>query len=151
MTLPDPAAPRKPRRGCLTSVIILLLVLAGAYSAGWFWLQREAEQRIDQTAASLRGRGYTVAWDQRTIGGDPFRLDVNFQNLRLREPSGWALAFPQLRTEAFVYAPLHWVADAPAGLTFTRPIGGPVRIQAQALRASSIWARSSINAEGFLR
>jgi len=82
------------------------------------------------------GAGGDLSWASRAVTGFPFRLDVNLTNLRLREPSGWGLAFPTLNAEAPVFAPTHWVAVAPAGLAFTRPTGGEVMVGAKVLRAS---------------
>jgi hypothetical protein len=77
-----------------------------------------------------------VAWSQRHVGGYPFRLDVDFTDLRLADPSGWAVAMPALKSEAFAFAPTNWVFYVPSGLAFTRPDGGPVNVSAGALRAS---------------
>jgi hypothetical protein len=136
MTLPDPATRRKPRRlGLLAPFILLLLVMAG-WTGGWFWLRGEATKRMDASLAVLNERGYRVAWDDRQIGGYPFRLDINLTGLRMSEPSGWSLTIPELKGEAYVYALKHWVTVIPRGLTFNRPDGGAVIVQARALRAS---------------
>lgn len=138
MTLPEREAPRKRRGLGISTPFVILAIVAVIYSGFWFWLRMEAGRRLDLAAADLRTHGYTLTWDSAVIGGYPFRLDVDFRNLTLREPGGWAIAFPQLRTEAFVYAPTHWVADAVQGAVFTRPVGGPVRVGAQILHASLV-------------
>jgi hypothetical protein len=140
---PDPrqthsvAAPgRKPRRFWLIAPYVALAMLAALWSAGWVWMIGETRTRLDHAAASLRAAGWTVAWAGRHIGGYPFRLDVDFAGLRLADPSGWALAAPTLKTEAFAFAPGNWVFFAPDGLAFTRPDGGAVAVRASALRGS---------------
>ena len=138
MTLPQPDAPRKRRGLGIDTPFVLLLIAAVVYSGVWFWLRAEAGRRLDQLAAQLGTHGYSMTWDSRSIGGYPFRLDADFRNLTLREPSGWSIAFPRLRSETFVYAPTHFVAEAPDGAVFTRPVEGAVRVQAQALRASLV-------------
>ena len=57
-------------------------------------------------------------------------------DLRLADPSGWALALPSLKAEAYVFAPTNWIIAVPNGLTFTRPDGGPVAVTARRLRFS---------------
>src|SRR5581483_1135352 len=64
------------------------------------------------------------------------RLDIDVSNLRLREPSGWGLAAPELKTEAYAWDPARWILIAPAGGAFVRPIGGRVDVAARVLRAS---------------
>jgi hypothetical protein len=142
---PDPRSPethsddvprRKPRRLGLYAPWAALVIAAAAWSLAWLWMMHATQSRLDATAASLRKAGWTVAWDSRSVGGYPFRLDVDVTNLRLAEPSGWAVAMPALKSEAFAFAPTNWVFYAPTGLTFTRPNDGPVIVAAGALRAS---------------
>ncbi|HYE46650.1 MAG TPA: DUF2125 domain-containing protein [Caulobacter sp.] len=134
MSLPDPASPRKRRGPGL--ILVLAALLVGGWSAGWFWLKGEAVKRMDQAAKDLSDRGYRLEWSRREVTGFPFRLDVDLSDLRVSEPSGWALSAPLIKSEAFVYALGHWVLVAPQGVTFTRPDGGAVIVQGQALRAS---------------
>jgi hypothetical protein len=136
MTLPEPPTARKPRRLGLYLPFVLAAILALAWSMGWFWLQGEAGRRLDAARDNLAKAGVTVDWDARSISGFPFRLDIDFTGLRVREPSGWGLRAPRLKAEAYAYAPDHWVFVAPDGATFVRPIGGPVSVGAKALRAS---------------
>jgi hypothetical protein len=136
MTLPDPAPGRKPRRRGLFGPFVLLLLLIIAWSGGWYWLQGEAIRRMDAASAQMAQRGYRLTWDQRYVGGYPFRLDINLTGVSVSEPSGWALTAPELRGEAYVYRPDHWVMVAPQGLTFTRPDGGAVIVSGKAMRAS---------------
>jgi len=136
MTLPDHEPGRKHRRlGLLAPFALLVLVMAG-WTVGWLWLKGEASRRMDLATSALADRGYRVTWEDRQISGYPFRLDVNLTGLRLSEPSGWSLSIPELKGEAYVYALQHWVTVAPRGLTFNRPDGGAVIVQARALRAS---------------
>lgn len=137
MTLPYPDPPRKHRRGFLYTIWVLFVLAAIVWSLGWLWLRGEAGRRMDTAAADLRGAGYEVAWDQRHIGGYPFRLNVNLTNARIAEPSGWALQAPALNAQAFAYSPGKWVAVAPQGVTMIRPIGGPLNIRGRVLRASA--------------
>lgn len=81
-------------------------------------------------------RGWTVSYDAARLNGFPFRLDLDLTNARLSEPSGWAVLAPSLKTEAYLFAPAHWVAVAPDGVVVTRRDAGPLIVKGKALRAS---------------
>ena len=130
------AAGRKPRRLGLWLPWTALALFAAGWSLAWLWLVHETQSRLDAGAVALRQAGWTVTWGGRHVGGYPFRLDVDFTDLRLADPSGWAVALPALKSEAFAFAPTNWVLYVPGGLSFTRPDGGPVNVTAGALRAS---------------
>jgi len=131
------ATPRRnPRRLGLYIPWGVLVAAAAIWSLAWVWMLGEAQRRLDAGAVSLRSAGWTVAWSQRHVGGYPFRLDVDFSDLKLADPSGWAVAVPTLKSEAFAFAPTDWVFFLPSGLTFNRPDGGPVNVTASPLRAS---------------
>jgi len=134
--VPDPGPGRKPRRFWLYAPWVILLLGVAVWSAGWVWLSQETGRRIDLAADQIRKAGYELSWKDRHISGYPFRLDVNFDELRARDPSGWGLTVPRLETEAYLHAPTHWVLAAPQGLTFVRPAGGPVDVRGQLIHAS---------------
>lgn len=136
MSVPDPLPPRKPRRWGLYGPFLLLLVVAVAWSGYWFWLRVQTVDGLQATAASLKQAGYEVSWSAESVGGYPFRLNVALTEPRIREPGGWALAAPRLEAEAFLHGLGTWVIAAPSGLTFTRPVGGPVNVKGEMVRAS---------------
>ena len=131
-----PEAVRKPRRLGLIIPWAIALALALGWSAVWLWMFSQTSQRLDAEAARLRAAGWQVAWAGRRIEGYPFRLDVDFTGLVLKDPSGWAVSLPRIDSEAYVFAPTHWVFAAPGGLTLTRRDGGAVTITARVLRAT---------------
>lgn len=134
--VPDPDAPGKPRRFWLYAPWVLLLIGVAAWSAAWVWLSGEIGRRLDLAAGQARQAGYEMTWKDRRVSGYPFRLDVNFTELRARTPNGWGLMIPRLETEAFMHAPGHWVLAAPQGLTFVRPVGGAVEMKGELIHAS---------------
>lgn len=139
MTQPVPRKPLQAttfRRLGLYAPFALLLILAAAWSLGWFWLRGEVFRRMDAAARSWEDSGYRVDWSDRTLYGFPFRLDLVVRDARLREQSGWGLATSRLEAEAFVFAPDHWIVAAPDGLVLHRRVGGPVTVGARVLRAS---------------
>lgn len=136
MSVPDPTAPRKLSRLRLYIVFGVVLVAALAWSVAWIWARGEVTKRLDAGVNALKAAGYEVAWKDRAIGGYPFRLNVSVAEVRIRDRSGWALEAPKLEAQAFMHAPTTWVVAAPDGLTFVRPIGGPVRVSGKLIRAS---------------
>lgn len=134
--MPDPAAPRKPSRLGLYGPFVLLLIFVAVWSVGWFRARTEVVRRLDDGAAALQRAGYDIGWRERQVGGYPFRLDVTLTDAHLRDRSGWALEAPKMEAEAFMHAPTHWVVAAPQGLTFVRPLGGPVRVTGRLIRMS---------------
>jgi len=134
--VPDPSAPRKPSRIRLYLALGLFLLLVVGWTGVWIWARGEARVRMDAAVATLKRAGYEVSWKERGIGGYPFRLNVTLTEAHVRDRSGWALDAPQLEAQAFMHAPTVWVVAAPQGLTFTRPVGGPVQVSGKLIRAS---------------
>ena len=136
MSVHDPSPPRKPRRLGLYLPFVVLALAVAAWSGVWVWARGQTQTRMDAAAADLAKAGYQLTWKDRVVGGYPFRMDVTLTDARLREPSGWALEAPRIEGEAFMHAPTHWLIAAPDGITFVRPIGGPVAVKGQLIRAS---------------
>jgi hypothetical protein len=123
--MPDQTSPRKPpRRFWLFAPYVALVVVVSAWSIGWLVLRQAVITRFEQTAARLKGQGWTVTWADRSVSGYPFRLWVRLNQPHIAEPSGWSLAAPRLEAEAYAFAPNRWVIVAPEGLGLTRPFGG---------------------------
>lgn len=61
----------------------LFAILAAAVMIHWWMLAGPFEQKL----AALKGQeaipGITLDWDKVEVGGFPFRMDANFQNLRI--------------------------------------------------------------------
>lgn len=136
MSLPDPTPPRKFRRLGLYLPFVVLALAVAAWSAAWVWARGQAQSRMDAAAAGLARAGYQLTWKDRVVGGYPFRMDVTLTDVRLHEPSGWALEAPRIEGEAYMHALTHWLIAAPQGLTFVRPVGGPVAVTGRLIRAS---------------
>lgn len=134
--MPDPSPTRKPSRIRLYVAFGLFAAFVLAWTAGWIWARGEARARMDAGVEALRRAGYEVAWKDRGIGGYPFRLNISLTEAHIRDRSGWALDAPKLEGQAFLHAPTHWIVAARDGLTFTRPIGGPVTVTGKLIRAS---------------
>jgi hypothetical protein len=136
LPLPDLDPPRKYGRLGLYLPFVVALVAIVAWSGFWLYVRSQAEGRIEAGADQLRQAGYEVSWKSRAITGYPFRLNVTLTDARLREPSGWALETPRLESQAYLHGLGTWVIAAPEGLTFIRPIGGPVAVTGDIVHAS---------------
>ena len=86
--------------------------------------------------ASGAERGWTLSFNRARLYGFPFRLDLDLQDARIADPSGWAVEAPHLKAEAYLFAPANWVAVAPEGVVITRRSAGPLIVRGKALRAS---------------
>jgi hypothetical protein len=133
--VPEPEPPRKSRLGLYLPFGALAVGIL-VWSLVWVQVQGTAKARMDASVAQMKAAGYDLTWKDRKIGGYPFRISVVLTEARLREPTGWAMSTPLLETEAYIYAPGHWVMATPQGLTLTRPVGGPVEVTGDVLRAS---------------
>lgn len=136
MSVPDPTAPRKASRRPIYVAFGLAALFVFALSLGWLWLRGQVDTRFDAGVQRLREAGYEVTWRERKLNGYPFRLNLTLADARIRDRSGWALEAPVLEAQAFVHAPTSWLIAAPQGLTFIRPVGGPVRVDGKLIRAS---------------
>ncbi|MDB5463350.1 MAG: hypothetical protein JWP23_1739 [Phenylobacterium sp.] len=136
MSVHDPSPPRKPRRLGLYLPFVALGLAVAAWSGLWVWAKGQTQTRLDAAAQGLAQAGWQLSWKDRKVTGYPFRLDVSLTDVRLREPSGWALEAPRIEGEAFMHAPTQWLIAAPDGLTFVRRAGGPVTVKGDLIRAS---------------
>jgi hypothetical protein len=136
MSVPDPSPARKPRRLGLWLPFAALALLIAIWSGAWVWGRGQAASRMDAAVAALDQAGYRITWKDRQIGGYPFRMDVTLTDVSAREPSGWGLEAPRIEGEAYMHALTHWMIAAPAGLTFVRPVGGPVAVKGEVIHAS---------------
>lgn len=136
MSVPEPNAARKLSRLPIYIAFGIALLVAAGVAAGWIWLRGQAVTRLDAGVAALKAAGYEVAWKDRAIGGFPFRLNFRLSEVRVRDRSGWAIDVPDLEAQAYLHAPTTWMIAAPDGLTFTRPLGGPVRVTGKLIRMS---------------
>jgi hypothetical protein len=135
--IPEPALARKPpRRLLLYAPFVLLAVLLLAYVGYWFVAKTRLEAALDARAEALRSAGYAVEMSGRRVDGLPFRMRIAFAEARIASPSGWSVAIPGLKAEAYLHQIGHWVLVAPQGLTVVRPQGGGLTVRGQAMRAS---------------
>ena len=148
MKLPDFTPSRKPpSRWWLFGPYIVVIIAALVWTGVWFWVRGQVVARLDAASHPVAGHA-SLTWTHRAISGDPFRIAVVLDGVKASEPSGWAVSAPQLRAEAYAYAPKHWIAYAPHGIVLTRPAAGDVAITGQALRATASFDKTEFAVEG---
>ena len=136
MTLPDWSPTRKPRRLGLWLPWAFAVFAALAWCSAWFVAREKVATGLDTLRANAVSAGWSVGWSRAQVTGFPFRLDVDLENAHARTPSGWGLAAPELKAEAFLLSPSHWIAFASRGATVQRRRGGALMVKAKSLRAS---------------
>lgn len=148
MTMPEPEAPRKPRRRWVLLPYVLVLLLAAAWSVNWFITKDRILKTLE--AAKAPANGHQLAFKSASLSGFPFRYNLVLTDPGFSETSGWGVSAPKLEVEASAFNPRHLVAVAPQGLTLTRPEKGAVQITGEALRASvaGLPSRPRISIEG---
>ncbi|MET7247730.1 DUF2125 domain-containing protein [Methylobacterium sp. EM32] len=122
----------------------LLILLALAWSAGWFWLRGKAEGEIDVWFAREAQAGRQWTCKDRSLTGFPFRFELRctelaFARSDVRFTTGPVVAVAQ------VYQPRHVIVEAT----------GPFRVQQGELEADVSWSQleASVHAtsDGFQR
>lgn len=108
----------------LPILITVLIVIVAAWSGGWFWLRAEADKRMDAEIAKLATRGLTVTCANRTIGGWPFRLDIDCDDAGIAQVDQLtSVKLKHLRLTALIYNPTLVVAEMEGPLVATGPRG----------------------------
>jgi hypothetical protein len=137
MTMPDTAAPRKrASRFWLYAIYFVVLAGIGGWSLAWLEIGHQIAQRMDQASTDAKASGRTLAWNNRHIGGYPFRIEITLDQPMAGEPSGWAVSAPQIKAIANAYDLNHWVIVAGQGVVLSRPGAGASAITGDVLRAS---------------
>jgi hypothetical protein len=79
MTSSDESQVRRRRRWAW--LVILLIILFGAYSAGWFWMARRLKSEADSAVASLNTKGIAAGCANLQVAGFPFAFTVTCDNV----------------------------------------------------------------------
>src|SRR6478752_1248866 len=133
---------RRQSRFWLYGPFLLLVILAAAWSAFWFYARARAYAEIDTALAREAERGRTWTCTDRTIGGYPFRIELRCNALALtstrwgdavRIETGPALAVGQIYSPSLVIFELSGPAKA------TLPEGRTLDLTWTNLDASFAW------------
>lgn len=133
---------RRQSRFWLYGPFLLLVILAAAWSAFWFYARARASAEIDTALAREAERGRAWTCTDRTIGGYPFRIELRCNALALtstrwgdavRIETGPALAVGQIYSPSLVIFELSGPAKA------TLPEGRTLDLTWTNLDASFAW------------
>lgn len=100
------AQPRKRKRQLLRWLLALLLLVATALTAFWFWAAGELESALARWRADQEARGYVIAYRPPEISGFPLKLAAALQRPSVAAPEGWRWQGPALASEARLWSPL---------------------------------------------
>ncbi|MGB3830234.1 MAG: DUF2125 domain-containing protein [Mesorhizobium sp.] len=145
--------PRKPRRA-LWWVALLLLMVFGLYSAGWFWLAGHLRSEVEAGIAALDAQGTRAACVNMQVSGYPLRLNVTCDALAYEDDAG-NVAASAGSLNAAASLPFPWLpaAELRGPLRTTSPGMTPLWIDWDRLRAVAhlswpLAKRVSLDAEG---
>lgn len=121
----------------LPILITVLIVVVAAWTGGWFWLRAEAGRRMDAEIARLAARGVTLTCANRTIGGWPFRLDIDCDEPSVAQVDQLtSVKLKHVRLTALIYNPTLVIAELDGPLLATGPHGELVNASWSLLQAS---------------
>ena len=122
----------------LIAIAAILVILAGAWTAGWFWLASWVDGNFDAALAEVRERGIAVECADRTTVGFPFAMRVQCSRAALTDPqSGVAAEVPGASGGASVLSPTR----AELRLESPARVAGAPLLQPAELR----WEEAAIN------
>lgn len=136
MTAPDNPWRPRPRRLGLWIPFVLLAIALVALAAAWFYARGRILSGLEAARTQAPGSPVAISFGAASVHGFPFQLDVDLTDAHVWDPTGWSLAAPRLKAEAYLFSPGHWVAYAPDGVVIGRRRAGPLVVTGKALRAS---------------
>jgi len=112
----------------IATPLIIVVVLAAAWSGFWFYAAREAEARINDWQAQQAKAGRVFSCGSQAVGGYPFRIEVRCANaaaeLKDTQPP-LALKLKEILLVAQVWDPKHLIAEFTGPLTVADPGQAP--------------------------
>src|SRR5437763_16931902 len=140
MTYHAELAPRR-RSWLIATPLIIVLALAAAWSAFWYYAAGQAETRINgwQTQQASAGRAFTCG--KQAVGGFPFRIELRCTDvsaeLKDTQPP-LALKLKEILVVSQIWDPKLFIAE------FTRPLTASDAAQAPYATASWTLAQASV-------
>lgn len=114
---PDRSEPgSRSSRFWLYAPLVLLTLVAAAWTAAWFVIRNRTGAALDTWLATERAAGRQWTCADRAIGGFPFRVEISCATLGF-ERDGLKASFGRVLSVAQVYQPRHIIAE----------IAGPLR------------------------
>jgi hypothetical protein len=140
MTIHDTLRPRRSR-WLIAAPLILVLVLAAAWSGVWFYASSEAKVRINDWQEQQAKAGRVFTCGKQELGGFPFRIEVRCTNavaeLKDTQPP-LAIRLKEILVVAQVWDPKLLIAE------FTGPLSASEPGQSPHVTASWTLAQASV-------
>jgi hypothetical protein len=105
-------------------IVVLLVILGGLYTAGWFVAAGRVESELSAWAEAQRARGLDLTWGTVGVGGYPLSFRVELSDVLLRDPPHWPggeIRMPQVSGSAHPWSFRIWHVMAPIGFTVSSP------------------------------
>jgi hypothetical protein len=130
MTYHADLAPRR-RPWLIATPLVLVLVLAAAWSGIWYYAAGEAETRVNDWQAQQAKAGRVFSCGSQKVGGFPFRIEVRCGDvaveLRDTQPP-LAIRLKEIHVIAQVWDPKMLIAEFTGPLTAAEPGQPPVTV-----------------------
>ncbi|MEJ0078830.1 MAG: DUF2125 domain-containing protein [Alphaproteobacteria bacterium] len=140
MTYHPELAPRR-RSWLIATPLMLLVVLAIAWSGFWYWAAGQADARINAWQAQQASAGRVFTCGKQTLGGYPFRIearcmDVSAELKDTRPPV--ALKLKEILVVSQVWDPKLFIAEFTGPLTASDPGGATYATASWTLAQASV-------------
>ncbi len=133
----DDPAPTSTISHKLFILVAIVLAVAVAWTGGWFWIRSEVASRMDVQVGKLSDKGLSISCPERTIGGWPFRIDIDCSDPTFSQPSKLTtISVKHLRLTALIYQPARVIIELDGPLAATGPDGESINAVWTDLQAS---------------
>lgn len=139
----------------MRGLLILILVVAGAWSAYWFIASQGVKSGFETWLDARHAEGWVAEAEEIRVAGFPNRIDTSFEDLMLADPeSGIAWEAPFFQILALSYRPNHVIAVWPPEQRLSTP-QDRFTLTSEDMRASFVikpgsdlsFARSTVTAQ----
>ena len=104
MTDDATSVPQRRSRFWLFAPTVLLALVAAGWTTAWFMIRNQTSQALDAWFAREAALGRQWSCTNRTVGGFPFRIEVECDSLSLQRPD-FRVALGRISSVAQVYRP----------------------------------------------
>lgn len=139
MTFDTPDPRRGAIAGRLLALIILVVVLGGAYTAYWLYAQGQIRQSVLAWIDLQRESGYEIEHSRVRVGGYPFRFEVRLAEFSAATPDGvegWTVESGSAVAVAMPYDFNHWIVELGAPSTIDVDGEGRYQVTSEGTRMS---------------
>lgn len=107
-------------------LLIAVIVVVGAWSAGWLWAAGELRNQVQLLAEADGETTPKFACEGLNVSGFPFRFDLDCENATLLDRD-LTVTFPGLRASAIAYNPTHVIFSAKGPFAYADAFSGSQR------------------------